>query len=165
VRYTHRSDGYDDLDSLYERSRAEGFGHEVKRRIILGTYALSSGYYDAYYLKAQKARTLIVRDFDEAFERCDVLAAPVAPTTAFALGERVSDPLQMYLQDILTIPASLAGLPCGSVPCGFDAAGLPVGLQIIAPALGEPHLVRACAAVERWSGLANRRPPGSGGAP
>ena len=160
VRYTHRTERVDDLRSLYERSRAEGFGPEVKRRIILGTYALSSGYYDAYYLKAQKVRTLIVRDFERAFEGCDVIAAPVAPTTAFPLGARTADPLQMYLQDILTIPASLAGLPCGSIPCGLDSSGLPVGMQIIAPPLGEASLVRAAAAVERHCGLANQRPNG-----
>jgi len=160
VRYTHRTDRVEDLKSLYDRSRAEGFGSEVKRRIILGTYALSSGYYDAYYLKAQQVRTLIVEDFQSAFQRCDVIAAPVAPTTAFALGERTADPLQMYLQDILTIPASLAGLPCGSIPCGLDAKGLPVGMQIIAPALGEAALVRASAAVERHCDFANRRPQG-----
>jgi aspartyl-tRNA(Asn)/glutamyl-tRNA(Gln) amidotransferase subunit A len=160
VRYTHRTERVEDLKSLYERSRAEGFGPEVKRRIILGTYALSSGYYDAYYLKAQQVRTLIIEDFQRAFELCDVIAAPVAPTTAFALGERTADPLQMYLQDILTIPASLAGLPCGSIPCGLDSKGLPIGMQIIAPALGEAALVRASAAVERDSGLANRRPSG-----
>ncbi len=160
VRYTHRTDRVDDLKSLYERSRAEGFGPEVKRRIILGTYALSSGYYDAYYLKAQQVRTLIMEDFQRAFEACDVIAAPVAPTSAFVLGERTADPLQMYLQDILTIPASLAGLPCGSIPCGLDSKGLPVGMQIIAPALGEPSLVRASAAIERHCGLANRRPAG-----
>ena len=160
MRYTHRTERVDDLRSLYERSRAEGFGPEVKRRIILGTYALSSGYYDAYYLKAQKVRTLIVRDFERAFEGCDVIAAPVAPTTAFPLGARTADPLQMYLQDILTIPASLAGLPCGSIPCGLDSSGLPVGMQIIAPPLGEAALVRAAAAVERHCGLANQRPNG-----
>ena len=160
VRYTHRTDRVEDLRSLYDRSRAEGFGAEVKRRIILGTYALSSGYYDAYYLKAQRVRTLIMRDFQRAFESCDVLAAPVAPTTAFPLGARTADPLQMYLQDILTIPASLAGLPCGSVPCGLDSSGLPVGMQLIAPALDEATLVRASAAVERHCGLANHRPGG-----
>jgi aspartyl-tRNA(Asn)/glutamyl-tRNA(Gln) amidotransferase subunit A len=160
VRYTHRTERVEDLKSLYDRSRAEGFGAEVKRRIILGAYALSSGYYDAYYLKAQQVRTLITEDFQRAFEQCDVIAAPVAPTTAFVLGERTEDPLQMYLQDILTIPASLAGLPCGSIPCGLDAQGLPVGMQIIAPALGERSLVRASAAVERLGALANRRPSG-----
>ena len=160
VRYTHRTDRVEDLQSLYERSRAEGFGPEVKRRIILGTYALSSGYYDAYYLKAQRVRTLIIEDFKRAFQACDVIAAPVAPTTAFVLGERTSDPLQMYLQDILTIPASLAGLPCGSVPCGFDSKSLPVGMQIIAPALGEAALVRASAAVERHCGFSDHRPSG-----
>jgi aspartyl-tRNA(Asn)/glutamyl-tRNA(Gln) amidotransferase subunit A len=160
VRYTHRTDRVEDLKSLYGRSRSEGFGPEVKRRIILGTYALSSGYYDAYYLKAQQVRTLIIEDFQRAFEGCDVIAAPVAPTTAFVLGERTEDPLQMYLQDILTIPASLAGLPCGSIPCGLDSRGLPVGMQLIAPALHEATLVRASAAVERHSGFANRRPGG-----
>jgi len=133
---------------MYARSRAEGFGAEVKRRIVLGTYALSSGYYDAFYLKAQKVRTLVRQDFERAFQRCDVLCAPTAPTTAFPLGAHVEDPLKMYLMDIFTIPASLAGLPCLSMPCGLDERGLPVGLQMLAPPLGEEMLVDVARAYE-----------------
>ena len=152
VRYGHRtSEAYDDLADMYARSRAEGFGDEVTRRILLGTFALSSGYYDAYYLKAQKVRTLIKRDFEAAWESCDLIATPTSPSTAFRLGECVSDPLQMYLMDIFTIPASLAGLPCLSLPCGTDEGGLPVGLQLIGPALQEGRILRAAHA---WEGIA-----------
>ncbi len=150
VRYGHRTGAaVADLDELYARSRAEGFGAEVKRRILLGTYALSSGYYDAYYLRAQKVRTLIRRDFEAAFAQCDVLATPTSPVTAWRLGERVTDPLQMYLMDAFTVPASLAGLPCLSLPCGRDQAGLPIGMQLIGPALGEARLVAVAHAYER----------------
>jgi len=131
VRYGHRAKDYADLGDMYCRSRAEGFGAEVKRRILIGTYVLSHGYYDAYYLKAQKVRRLIARDFSEAFKRCDVIMGPTTPTTAFALGAKTDDPVQMYLNDIFTIPAPLAGLPGLSIPCGFDAKGLPVGLQVM----------------------------------
>jgi aspartyl-tRNA(Asn)/glutamyl-tRNA(Gln) amidotransferase subunit A len=149
VRYGHRTAGHvDSLDDLIRKSRSEGFGDEVKRRIILGTYVLSSGYYDAYYLKAQKVRTLIRRDFDRAFERCDVIATPTSPVTAFPIGEKVDDPLKMYLMDILTIPASLAGLPSASQPCGLDSLGLPIGLQWIAPSLEEETIFAAAAAFE-----------------
>jgi aspartyl-tRNA(Asn)/glutamyl-tRNA(Gln) amidotransferase subunit A len=116
---------------MYERTRAEGFGGEVKRRILIGTYVLSHGYYDAYYIRAQKVRRLIAQDFARAFERCDVLIGPTSPTTAFRLGEKAADPVQMYLSDIYTIAVNLAGLPGMSIPCGFDAEDLPVGLQII----------------------------------
>ncbi|HOE62077.1 MAG TPA: Asp-tRNA(Asn)/Glu-tRNA(Gln) amidotransferase subunit GatA [Kiritimatiellia bacterium] len=149
VRYGHRTSRPASVFDLYARSRAEGFGQEVKRRIILGTYVLSSGYYDAYYGRAQKVRTLIRRDFTEAFERCDVLFTPVAPTPAYRIGERCEDPLTMYLGDTFTVPASLAGI-CGlSVPCGRTAAGLPVGLQILGPAFGESVVLRAGQAVEQ----------------
>tara|TARA_B100000674_G_scaffold494998_1_gene521040 strand:- start:802 stop:2274 length:1473 start_codon:yes stop_codon:yes gene_type:complete len=149
VRYGHRTkQAVSSLDELITRSRSEGFGDEVKRRIILGTYVLSSGYYDAYYLKAQKVRTLIKRDFDHAFTHCDLIAAPTSPVTAFPLGDHVDDPLTMYLMDILTIPASLAGLPCASQPCGFDADGLPIGLQWIAPSLHEDRIFQAAQAFE-----------------
>src|SRR3984957_14413283 len=141
---------------LYEKSRAQGFGAEVKRRIMLGTFALSAGYYDAYYLKGQKVRTLIRRDFERAFESCDIIATPVAPTTAFALGEKMSDPLQMYLSDIFTISVNLAGLPGISVPCGFDTQGLPIGLQLIGPPFGEEAILRAGDAFER-TGAVQRR--------
>ena len=130
VRYGHRAQRYTDLLDMYSRTRAEGFGSEVKRRILVGTYVLSHGYYDAYYLQAQKVRRLIVRDFEAAFERCDVILGPTTPGTAFELGAKSDDPVQMYLGDIFTVSAPLAGLPALSVPCGFDDAGLPVGLQL-----------------------------------
>ncbi len=130
VRYGHRAQRYDDLLDMYSRTRAEGFGAEVKRRILVGTYVLSHGYYDAYYLQAQKVRRLILRDFEAAFERCDVILGPTTPGTAFELGAKSDDPVQMYLGDIFTVSAPLAGLPALSVPCGFDGAGLPVGLQL-----------------------------------
>jgi aspartyl-tRNA(Asn)/glutamyl-tRNA(Gln) amidotransferase subunit A len=133
----------------YKQTRGEGFGPEVKRRIMLGTYALSTGYYDAYYLKSQKVRTLIKQDFDRAFEEVDVIACPVSPTTAFKIGERVNDPLQMYLSDVLSLAINLAGI-CGiSVPCGFDADDLPVGLQLLAPAFGEERILHAAYAYEQ----------------
>ena len=136
-----------------EKTREFGFGDEVKRRIMLGTYALSAGYYDAYYLKAQKVRTLIRREFDAAFQNHDVLVMPVSPTTAFRLGEKVDDPLQMYLSDIFTIPVNLAGLPGISIPCGFsrgdNGSRLPIGLQIIAKPFDEPSLFRAAYAYEQ----------------
>jgi aspartyl-tRNA(Asn)/glutamyl-tRNA(Gln) amidotransferase subunit A len=158
VRYGHRGEGADPI-SMYGRTRAEGFGAEVKRRIILGTYVLSSGYHDAYYLQAQKARTLIRRDFADAFSACDALLAPVTPTTAWRIGERIDDPLSMYLSDIFTIPVNLAGI-CGlSVPCGFDGAGLPVGLQILGPAFGEPAILRVGHAFERSTDWHKARPP------
>jgi len=141
VRYGHRAKDYTDLVDLYCRTRAEGFGPEVKRRILIGTYVLSHGYYDAYYLQAQKVRRLIARDFTQAFERCDVLMGPVAPTTAFAVGARSGDPVQMYLGDVFTVPASLAGLPCLSIPCGFDRKGLPVGLQLMGSYFSEASLL------------------------
>ncbi len=137
------------LWDTYLDTRGAGFGPEVKRRIMLGTYALSAGYYDAYYGQAQKVRTLIKRDFDEAFKRVDVIACPVAPTTAFKIGEKVDDPLAMYLEDVFTLPPSLAGI-CGlSVPCGFDARGLPIGLQLLGPAFGEDKALRAGHAYEQ----------------
>jgi aspartyl-tRNA(Asn)/glutamyl-tRNA(Gln) amidotransferase subunit A len=126
---------------MYCRSRAEGFGAEVKQRILVGTYVLSHGYYDAYYLQAQKVRRLIARDFARAFEQCDAIFGPTAPTTAFAIGAKIDDPVQMYLNDIFTIPAPLAGLPGLSIPCGFDARGLPVGLQMMGPHFSEARLL------------------------
>ncbi|NCF09741.1 MAG: Asp-tRNA(Asn)/Glu-tRNA(Gln) amidotransferase subunit GatA [Gammaproteobacteria bacterium] len=140
VRYGHRCDAPRDLEDLYKRSRSEGFGPEVKRRIMIGTYALSAGYYDAYYLKAQRVRRLIGDDFRRAFEQVDVIAGPTAPTTAFRLGERVDDPITMYLSDIFTIAANLAGLPGVSLPAGF-ADGLPVGLQLIGDHFAEGRLL------------------------
>ncbi|MFL1674942.1 Asp-tRNA(Asn)/Glu-tRNA(Gln) amidotransferase subunit GatA [Paenibacillus dendritiformis] len=148
VRYGVRAEQPGNLLELYLQSRSQGFGPEVKRRIMLGTYALSSGYYDAYYLKAQKVRTLIQRDFEQAFQKYDILLGPTAPTTAFRLGEQIDDPLQMYLNDILTIPVSLAGVPAISIPCGL-ADGMPVGLQLIGRAFDEATVLRAAHAFEQ----------------
>ncbi|CQR58245.1 Glutamyl-tRNA(Gln) amidotransferase subunit A [Paenibacillus riograndensis SBR5] len=148
VRYGVRADDGGGLLDLYHNSRSEGFGAEVKRRIMLGTYALSSGYYDAYYLKAQKVRTLIKQDFDDVFQKYDVVIGPTAPTTAFKLGSQIEDPLTMYLNDILTIPVSLAGIPAVSIPCGF-AEGLPVGLQIIGKEFDESTVLRVAHAFEQ----------------
>ncbi|MDD5557215.1 MAG: Asp-tRNA(Asn)/Glu-tRNA(Gln) amidotransferase subunit GatA [bacterium] len=159
VQYGLRAADPRDLPDLYERTRAEGLGPEVKRRIMLGTYVLSAGYHDAYYLKALKVRTLMRRDFEEAFGRCDVIATPTAPTAAFALGEKTADPLTMYLSDICTISASLAGIPAISVPCGFTAAGLPVGLQLMARPFEEGTLLRAAHAYEQATDWHRRRPP------
>jgi len=143
VRYGHRAKEYNDLVDMYCRTRAEGFGAEVKRRILVGTYVLSHGYYDAYYLHAQKVRRLIAQDFTRAFEKCDLILGPTAPTTAYELGAKTEDPVQMYLGDIFTIPAPLAGLPALSIPCGFDGKGLPVGLQLTGPHFGEARLLGA----------------------
>jgi aspartyl-tRNA(Asn)/glutamyl-tRNA(Gln) amidotransferase subunit A len=150
VRFGHRasSGDYTDLASMYAASRSTGFGAEVTRRILLGTYVLSAGYYDAYYRKAQQVRTLITRDYERAFASVDVVAMPTAPTTAFRLGEKVEDPLQMYLADVFTVSANLSGLPAISVPCGRDAQGLPIGLQLTAPAFAETTLLHAAAAYE-----------------
>ncbi|MFW5967753.1 MAG: Asp-tRNA(Asn)/Glu-tRNA(Gln) amidotransferase subunit GatA [Persicimonas sp.] len=147
ARYGHRAEA-DNLVEMYEKTRAEGFGDEVKRRIMLGTYVLSAGYYDRYFRKAQKVRTLIKRDFEEAFERVDALIAPTAPTAAFELGQKTRDPLEMYLEDVFTISCNLAGIPGMSVPCGETDEGLPVGLQIMAPAFDEETMLRVGAAVE-----------------
>jgi aspartyl-tRNA(Asn)/glutamyl-tRNA(Gln) amidotransferase subunit A len=149
VRYGHRADGVKGLIEMMSRTRAEGFGEEVKRRIMIGTYALSAGYYDAYYGKAQKVRTLLRRDFAEAFARVDVILTPTAPTPAFCLGEKVDDPLTMYLSDIYTIPASLAGIPGISVPCGLSPDGLPIGAQLLGKHFDEESLLAAAAAIER----------------
>jgi aspartyl-tRNA(Asn)/glutamyl-tRNA(Gln) amidotransferase subunit A len=141
------------LREMYAETRERGFGAEPKRRIMLGTYALSSGYYDAYYLRAQKVRTLVRRDFDAAFAACDVVAGPVAPSVAFRLGEKVADPLQMYLADVFTITCNLAALPGLSVPCGLEAAsGMPVGLQLVGRPFDEATLLRAARALEREVG-------------
>ena len=148
VRYGFRAAETSDPVALVAQTRAQGFGPEVKRRIILGTYVLSSGYYDAYYRSAQKVRARICRDFDAAFARCDALLCPVAPTAAYRLGEKSADPLQMYLGDALTVPANLAGLCAISVPCGFDGGGLPVGLQLIGPRGEDAALLNVAAAYE-----------------
>ncbi|SRR5579875_187309 len=157
IRYGLRAEADNTLD-LYNRTRDRGFGPEVKRRIMLGTFALSAGYYDAYYRKAQKVRTLIRQDFFRAFNDCDIILTPVAPTTAFELGEKIADPLQMYLSDIFTISVNLAGLPGLSVPCGYDRKGMPIGLQLIGPPFGEEIILRAGDAYER-SGCVQRQPP------
>jgi aspartyl-tRNA(Asn)/glutamyl-tRNA(Gln) amidotransferase subunit A len=138
----------EDITSMYGRTRAAGFGAEVKRRIMLGTYALSAGYYDAYYGQAQRVRTLIIRDFEAAYEQFDVLLSPTSPTTAFAFGAKSENPLAMYLSDVCTIPSNLAGHPGISVPYGTGADGMPVGVQVLAPALGEPVMFRAARALE-----------------
>jgi len=143
VHYGYRTPDPQDYIDVYSASRAEGFGDEVKRRIMLGTYVLSAGYYDAYYLKALKVRTLIRRDFEKAFEKCDLIAAPVAPTTAFKIGEKIDDPLTMYLSDIFTISANLAGIPGISIPCGFSKQGLPIGLQLLGKHFDESPLLQA----------------------
>ncbi|MGC9356453.1 MAG: Asp-tRNA(Asn)/Glu-tRNA(Gln) amidotransferase subunit GatA [Anaerolineae bacterium] len=157
VRYGYRATSRT-LEEMYARTRGEGFGPEVTRRIMLGTYALSAGYYDAYYLQAQKVRTLIKADFDEAFEEVDVIVGPTSPVTAFHLGERADDPLQMYLADIFTLSQALAGIPALSLPCGFDSAGLPVGLQISAPVLEETTLFRVAYAYEQATEWHRQRP-------
>jgi aspartyl-tRNA(Asn)/glutamyl-tRNA(Gln) amidotransferase subunit A len=149
VRFGHRAESTTGLLDMYTKSRSQGFGAEVKRRIMLGTYALSSGYYDAYYVKAQKVRTLIMQDFIRAFEGVDVILTPVAPTPAFKIGEKVDDPLQMYLSDIFTIPVNLAGTCALSVPAGFSAGGLPIGLQLIGKPFGEETILRAAHAFEQ----------------
>lgn len=158
VRYGYRADGYHDLIDMYKKTRSEGFGQEVKRRIMLGTFALSSGYYDAYYKKGQQVRTLIRQDFTIAFEQCDVLITPTSPTPAFAIGEKIDDPLTMYLSDIYTISTNLAGLPAISLPCGFSKNNLPIGLQIIGPPLGEEVIFRTAYAYEQSTDHHLRRP-------
>jgi len=149
VRYGFRAEGAGDLIDMYKKSRSQGFGDEVKRRIMLGTYALSSGYYDAYYLKAQKVRTLVKGDFDEVFKEVDVVITPTSPTPAFKIGERFSDPLQMYLSDIFTIPCNLAGLPGISIPSGLTSDGLPIGLQILAPPFAEEKIFQVAYTFEQ----------------
>jgi aspartyl-tRNA(Asn)/glutamyl-tRNA(Gln) amidotransferase subunit A len=149
VKYGIRAENAESLMEMYKKTRARGFGTEVKRRIMLGTYALSAGYYDAYYLKAQKVRALIKKDFDSAFEKVDVLVSPTSPTTAFKAGEKTADPLSMYLSDLMTIPVNLAGLPGISVPCGFDDQGLPIGMQLIGKPLAESLLLQVAHAYEQ----------------
>jgi aspartyl-tRNA(Asn)/glutamyl-tRNA(Gln) amidotransferase subunit A len=148
VRYGFRAKGVRTLSEMYRRTRDAGFGAEVKRRIMLGTYVLSAGYYDAYYLKAQQVRTLITRDFDRAFERVDAIVTPTTPTAAFKLGEKVDDPVSMYLADIYTVTADLAGVPGISVPCGRTREGLPIGVQIVGRHFDEATILRLGHAVE-----------------
>jgi aspartyl-tRNA(Asn)/glutamyl-tRNA(Gln) amidotransferase subunit A len=148
ARYGYRSEKYDDITELYKNSRSEGFGAEVKRRIMLGTFALSSGYYDAYYKKALQVRTLIIRDFNKAFESCDFILSPVSPTTAYKIGEKTSDPLEMYLGDIYTVPINIAGVPSLSMPCAVGKDSLPIGMQLIGPVFSEKKLYKAGYAFE-----------------
>ena len=161
VKYGYRAEDADSLASMTARSRAEGFGAEVQRRILIGTYALSAGYVDAYYKKAQQVRTLIRQDFDEAYRQVDVLLTPTAPSTAFRRGAHADDPLAMYLADLLTIPANLAGLPAISVPCGFDEAGLPIGVQLIGNVLEEPRLLQVAHQYEQAAAVMQPRPEGA----
>ena len=158
VRYTYRAKDYKNLIDMYCKTRAEGFGDEVKRRIMIGTYTLSAGYYDAYYLKAQKVRTLIYQGFQNAFEKVDFIVTPVSPTTAFRIGEKTDDPIKMYLSDIFTIAVNLAGLPAISIPCGFDSKNLPVGLQIIGKAFDEVTILNVANVIEKELNL-NTIPP------
>jgi aspartyl-tRNA(Asn)/glutamyl-tRNA(Gln) amidotransferase subunit A len=159
AHYGRRAEGTHDIIEMFTRSRTEGFGAEVKRRIMLGTYALSAGFYDAYYLKALKVRTLMRRDFDAAFAKVDLIVTPTSPTAAFKLGEKTDDPLQMYLNDIFTIPANLVGLPGMSQPCGFTSdPKLPIGLQLLAPAFEEAKMLRAAHAYERATEWRRARP-------
>jgi aspartyl-tRNA(Asn)/glutamyl-tRNA(Gln) amidotransferase subunit A len=159
IKYGYRTPQWSNLRDMYMHTRDEGFGAEVKRRIMLGTYALSAGYYEAYYQKAQQVRTLILRDFEEAFRHVDVIVAPTAPTPAFKIGEKTDDPLQMYLSDVFTVPVNLAGLPGISVPCGFNSAGLPIGLQIIGKPFDEETILRVAHAFEQHTDYHRRKPP------
>ena len=161
VRYGHRAAEYTDLLDMYKRSRGEGFGAEVKRRILIGTYVLSHGYYDAYYIRAQKLRRLIAQDFAAAFKQCDVIMGPTSPTTAFKLGEKSSDPVQMYLSDIYTIAVNLAGLPGMSIPCGLDGSGLPVGLQIIGNYFDEARMLNVAHQYQLATDWHQRAPQGA----
>jgi aspartyl-tRNA(Asn)/glutamyl-tRNA(Gln) amidotransferase subunit A len=158
IRYGHRSAAATDAIDIYAKSRAEGFGEEVKRRIILGTHVLSSGYYDAYYLRAQKVRTLIRGEFLRVFQECDALLSPTTPTAAFKLGEKASDPLAMYLSDIYTIGVNLAGLPGISLPCGFTAGGLPIGLQVVGQPCREAEMLAVAHAYEQAHEWSQRHP-------
>jgi aspartyl-tRNA(Asn)/glutamyl-tRNA(Gln) amidotransferase subunit A len=157
IKYGFRAEGAKDLLDLYMKSRSQGFGPEVKRRIMLGTYALSAGYYDAYYKKGQQVRTLIKRDFDEAFKSVDVIATPTAPTAAFKIGEKSADPLQMYLSDIFTISVNLAGIPGISLPCGFTKTNLPIGLQLLGKHFDENAILHAAFAYEQATEWHKRR--------
>ncbi len=159
VKYGHRAEDYEGMIDMYCRTRGQGFGPEVKRRIMLGTFALSSGYYDAYYLKASKIRTLLNQDFLSAFQKCDAILCPTSPAPAFKVGEKVDDPIEMYLTDVFTIPVNMAGLPGLAMPGGFSADGLPIGAQLIAPHFEEGRLVRLCSAFQRHTDYHVRRPP------
>jgi aspartyl-tRNA(Asn)/glutamyl-tRNA(Gln) amidotransferase subunit A len=159
VRYGHRPAQYKDLRDMYRKARAEGFGREVKRRILIGTYVLSHGYYDAYYLKAQQIRRLIARDFTDAFAKCDVIMGPASPCVAYELGAKASDPVQMYLDDIYTVPINLAGLPGMSIPCGFGEKGRPVGLQLVGSYFDEARMLAVAHAFQQATDWHARTPP------
>jgi len=163
VRYGHRAERYDDLTQMYERTRAEGFGAEVKRRILVGTYVLSHGYYDAYYLKAQQVRRLIADDFVRAYAQCDVIAGPTTPTAAFPIGAKSDDPVEMYLNDIFTVAANLTGMPALSIPCGFTPAGLPVGLQLQGRYFAEATLLNVAHRFQQLTDWHRREPAAAGG--
>jgi aspartyl-tRNA(Asn)/glutamyl-tRNA(Gln) amidotransferase subunit A len=158
VRYGYRAPDYADLDEMYARTRAQGFGEEVKRRVLIGTYVLSHGYYDAYYVQAQKIRRLIADDFSEAFKTCDLILGPTTPGTAFKLGENADDPVAMYLNDLYTIPANLAGLPGMSLPCGFDSQGLPIGVQLVGNYFSEARMLNAAHQYQRATDWHTRMP-------
>ena len=158
IKYGYRAENFEDLIDLYRKTRSEGFGKEVKRRIMLGTYALSSGYYDAYYKKAQQVRTIIRNDFEAAFGKYDVILTPTSPVTSFKIGEKVTDPMQMYLSDICTVSINIAGLPAISLPCGFDGKNLPVGMQLIGNSFAEKTILKAAYAYEQSAGFVNSRP-------
>src|SRR5690349_13643174 len=160
ARYGYRAKNYADLADMYRKTRAEGFGPEVRRRILIGTYVLSHGYYDAYYLKAQKIRRLIANDFADAFKRCDVVIGPTSPTVAFKIGAKTSDPVQMYLNDIYTIPANLAGLPAASIPCGFGAGGLPAGLHLVGNYFAEAKVLNIAHQYQKAADWHRREPKG-----
>ena len=149
IRYGYRTENYENLKDIYKNSRSEGFGPEVKRRIILGTYVLSSGYYDAYYKKAQQVRTLVKKEFDEAFKKYDVLLTPASPTVAFGIGTKSNNPLEMYLADICTVPVNIAGLPGISLPCGVDKNGMPIGMQLIGNRFEEEKILNAAYTFEQ----------------
>jgi aspartyl-tRNA(Asn)/glutamyl-tRNA(Gln) amidotransferase subunit A len=159
VRYGYRAPEYTDLADMYRKTRARGFGAEVKRRILIGTYVLSHGYYDAYYLQAQKIRRLIARDFTEAFKQCDVIMGPVAPCVAYDIGSKTTDCVQMYLEDLYTIPINLAGLPGMSIPCGFGSRGRPVGLQIVGNYFDEARMLSVAHAFQQATDWHARTPP------
>ncbi len=160
VRYGYRAPEYTDLNDMYSKTRSQGFGDEVKRRILIGAYVLSHGYYDAYYLQAQKIRRLIANDFTEAFKSCDMILGPTAPGTAFKLGEKADDPVSMYLNDLYTIPANLAGLPGMSLPCGFDRKGLPIGLQLVGNYFAEAKMLNVAHQYQRVTNWHSRAPEG-----
>ena len=165
IRYGYRTENYENLKDIYKNSRSEGFGPEVKRRIILGTYVLSSGYYDAYYKKAQQVRTLVKKEFDEAFKKYDVLLTPASPTVAFGIGTKSNNPLEMYLADICTVPVNIAGLPGISLPCGVDKNGMPIGMQLIGNRFEEEKILNAAYTFEQAIDFRNKyKPEFKGGA-